>query len=213
MALMDIRGSLTPVVASGLASDDETADKIVSIWRVKQKDRAAISNSLGLGHTSFRDCTRQGLDYALARSRFELLKVERESLVRAWDDLRPWPEAAEVVESIKLRGYKTAILSNGDQDMLEAAARNFGSNIDHILSAEMAGAYKPSPKVYQLPAHQLNISTNETVHVAGSPNDVLGAQVSGIRCFWSNRENDKVLDPAYSETWKVKNLRGILDLI
>lgn len=133
--------------------------------------------------------------------------------VRAWDDLRPWPEAVEVVESIKLRGYKTAILSNGDQDMLEAAARNFGSNIDHILSAEMAGAYKPSPKVYQLPAHQLNISTNETVHVAGSPNDVLGAQISGVRYFWSNRENDKVLDPAYSETWKAKNLRGILDLI
>ena len=147
MALMDIRGSLTPVVASALASDDETADRIVSIWRAKQMDRAAISNSLGLGHTSFRDCTRQGLDYALARSRFELPKVERESLVRAWDDLRPWPEAVEVVESIKLRGYKTAILSNGDQDMLEAAARNFGSNIDHILSAEMAGAYKPSPKV------------------------------------------------------------------
>ena len=35
------------------------------MWRAKQLERAAISNSLTLARTSFRECTRQALGYRM----------------------------------------------------------------------------------------------------------------------------------------------------
>ena len=67
MALIDIQGSLAPVVAAALDMDAEEADGFVRLWRAKQMERAAASNSLNRGRTTFRDCTRIGLDYVLAR--------------------------------------------------------------------------------------------------------------------------------------------------
>jgi 2-haloacid dehalogenase len=213
MALLDIQGSLVPVLSDALGIDVAGADPLVRTWRAKQMERAAASNSLDLGRFRFRDCTRQGLDYTLGRAGLDLPAGERERLVMAWDDMRAWPEAVEVVAEVKRRGYATAILSNGDQDMLEAVARQFGDALDHVLSAELAGVYKPHPKVYQLPGQKLGIAPAETLHVAGSPNDVLGTKAFGIRCYWSNRAGDLVLDPALAADWQGQDLRGVLDIL
>jgi 2-haloacid dehalogenase len=213
MAIMDIQNSLSPVIMRNLKTERKVADKFVATWRSKQMERAAISNSLGSGHTTFQMCTLQALEYTLLRNGFEPSEVDCNSLLQAWDNLRSWPEALDVVKTIKSRGYKIAILSNSDQDMLEAIAHNFGTDFDYILSAETAGAYKPSPKIYDLPLNKLNISANEFIHVAGSPNDVLGARASGLQCYWSNRTNDRILDPIYLETWQGQDLSGILNIL
>ncbi len=213
MALLDIQGSLTPVLSQALGIDAASAEPLVRTWRAKQMERAAASNSLEQGRFPFRDCTRQALDYTLGRAGLDLPADERERLVMAWDDMRGWPEAVEVVAEVKRRGYITAILSNGDQDMLEAVARQFGDALDHVLSAELAGVYKPHPKVYELPKQKLGIDAGETLHVAGSPNDVLGTKAFGMRCYWSNRAGDLVLDPALDADWRGDNLRGVLDVL
>jgi len=157
MALIDIQGSLSPVVAECLAIPIDKAGKIVRAWRAKQMERAAASNSLAGERTSFRDCTRMGLDYVLGRNGYDLPGADRECLVAAWDGISPWPEARDVVAEVKERGFETAILSNGDQDMLDALAQGFGDDLDHVLSSETAGAYKPDPSVYELPTRLLNV--------------------------------------------------------
>ncbi|MBR82282.1 MAG: hypothetical protein CMF66_00005, partial [Magnetovibrio sp.] len=58
MALLDIQGSLTPVVSNALDMDATTAGDFVAGWRAAQMTCAAASNSLNLGHTPFRTCTR-----------------------------------------------------------------------------------------------------------------------------------------------------------
>lgn len=214
MALLDIEGSLTPVVRETLNLDADAATAFVRLWRSKQMERAASSNSLGKDRTSFRECTAMALDYCLGRHRLEQSQDIRCELVLAWDQLKPWPEADSAIAAVKAKGCQTAILSNGDQDMLEAVARNFSANaFDHILSSETAGHYKPHPAVYDLPATVVGIAKDDTVHVAGSANDVLGTIAAGIRCVWSNRHADQLLDMSYPPTHEVPNLAGVADLI
>jgi 2-haloacid dehalogenase len=213
MALIDIQGGLTPVVSEVLSLSAEDAAPIVGLWRTKQMERAAVSNSLGGERTSFRDCTRMGLDYVLEKIGRAVTSDVRDQLVLAWDAIYPWPEACAVVTEVKRRGYQTAILSNGDQGMLDALARAFGDDMDFVLSSESAGAYKPHPAVYELPMRMLNVNTDEVLHVAGSGNDVLGARAFGMSCYWSNRSADRVLDPRYAPDHEGDDLRGVLDFL
>ena len=213
MALLDIQGSLVPVYARGLAISEADAGPHVRLWRAKQMELAAVSNSLGLPRRPFRECTRLGLDYVLAMAGLALDEAARDELTLAWDDMEPWPEARDVVAEVKRRGYVTAILSNGDQNMLDAVARNFGANMDHVLSSETAGFYKPHPAVYELPERLLGIAPKDTLHVAGSPNDVLGAGAFGMPCYWSNRAADRVADPAFAPAYEGRDLTGALDVL
>ena len=213
MALLDIEGSLVPIVGEVLSLDLTAASAFVRTWRAKQMERAAISNSLGGERVSFRDATRMGLDYLARRDGLNLDHATQEKLVFAWDQLRPWLEADEAIAAIKAKGYLTAILSNGDQNMLEAVATQFESGFDYILSSETAGKYKPHPAVYDLPTRVLGIPKDQVLHVAGSANDVLGAISAGMQCVWSNRHSDVVLDPAFPPTRELFNLSGLPDIL
>ena len=214
MALLDIESGLVPAVQEALNLTNETAVAFVRLWRAKQMERAATSNSLQMDRTPFRDCSAMALDYCLGRHNLTPSPDVRWSMVLAWDAIRPWPDADPAIAAIRAKGYKTAILSNGDQDMLEAVARNFAANtFDHILSSETAGHYKPHPAVYDLPTKVLGIAKPDVIHVAGSPNDVLGTIAADIRCIWSNRHSDQVLDPTYPPTVETSNLSGIADLL
>lgn len=213
MALLDIEGSLVPAVAERLDMPAGKATPFVQAWRAKQMERAAISNSLEKGRTSFRDATGMALDYVASRNNVEVSSKAREALIKTWDELSPWPEANEAIAAVKAKGCMTAILSNGDQAMLEAVARNFTSGFDHILSSETAGKYKPHPAVYDLPFTVLGIDNKDVLHVAGSGNDVLGSIAAGVACVWSNRHGDVLLDPAYHASAVVSDLSGVADLL
>jgi 2-haloacid dehalogenase len=214
MALLDIEGSLVPAVEEKLSLNADDAKSFVRLWRTKQMERAASSNSLGKSRTSFRECSAMALEYCLGRNNLTPSPDTRRNLVFAWDTMTPWPEADASIAAVKAKGCQTAILSNGDQDMLEAVAHNFSPyTFDHILSSETAGYYKPHPSVYDLPTSVLGIPKGEVVHVAGSSNDVLGTIAAGIRCIWSNRHADQLLDPAYPPTHVVSNLTGVSGLI
>lgn len=213
MALLDIEGSLTPVVSEMFAIADDMARDFVRTWRAKQMERAAVSNSLGKGRTSFRDATAMGLDYAAWKTGVAIPPASRDPLLQAWDTLAPWPEANAVVRNVREIGLSTAILSNGDTDMLEAAAAVFDTGFDYILSSDQAGVYKPHPAIYSLTETKLGISTKDILHVAGSPNDVLGAVAAGITCIWSNRHGERLLDPDYPPEREYADLNGVLDYL
>lgn len=214
IALLDIEGSLRPVVQETLGLDAKSASAFVRLWRTKQMERAAISNSLGGRRISFGECTAMALDYCLGRHNIAIGTDMHSHLLFAWDKIKPWPDAETAIAAVKAMGCQTAILSNGDQRMLEAVALNFSAHLfDHILSSETAGYYKPHPSIYNLPASILGISKESTVHVAGSPNDVLGAIAAGIQCIWSNRHGDLILDPAFPPTHEISNLTGVANLI
>ncbi len=213
MALLDIEGSLVPVVAETFGMPGDQALAFVRVWRAKQLERAATSNSLEGERTSFRDATAMALDYVAGRNGVAMDTDTRDRLIAAWDTLNPWPEANDAIAAVKGRGCQTAILSNGDQAMLEAVARAFPAGFDHILSSETAGRYKPHPAIYALPTSALGTDKDRVLHVAGSANDVLGCVAAGMACVWSNRHRDILLDPAYPPAKELPDLSGVPALL
>jgi 2-haloacid dehalogenase len=211
-ALFDIQGSLTPEVARALGPGSDAAT-LVRTWRAKQLEYALISNSLGRERISFRTATQRALEYTLARAGLSVPEITRDELVKAWDELQPWPEANEVLAGVKARGLLIGLLSNGDEAMLEALARRLGTAPDHIFASERAGHYKPHPSVYALPFNELGITKDELLHVAGSPTDVLGTKSAGLYCAWSNRHGEVVLDPSLKPDYEFSDLRGVLGLL
>jgi 2-haloacid dehalogenase len=211
-ALFDVEASLTPVVDQILQARGDSLD-LVRTWRQKQLEYALISNSLGRDRIPFRVITRRALDYALRRARLDPAEPDREQLVASWDALQLWPEAGQVLMTIKARGYRIGLLSNGDEAMLHELARRLPVRCDHIFAAEQAGYYKPHPGVYALPCQILGLRPDEILHVAGSAADVMGAKAAGLHCAWSNRRHDLVLDAKHGPDYEFETLRGMLDLI
>ena len=212
-ALFDIAGSLTGRLREAAGLDEARAAQAFQLWRAKQLERAALSNSLSLVRTSFRECTRQALGYVERRFGLALSVASRQELVMAWDRLSPWPEAPRVLETLASRGYPLALLSNGDRDMLQALATSLAVPFAHIYSSEDAGTYKPHPAMYELPMRTPGLARAALLHVAGAAGDALGATAAGVQCYWSNRTVDVLLDPAYAPAFSGTGLEGLLELL
>ena len=181
-------------------------------WRAKQLEYAQLSNSLARGHIPFRVVTRRALDYTLARAGIAASDAQRAVLEGAWDELPPWPEARATLSQLAARGYRLAILSNGDVEMLRALVGGWGVALE-ILGCDQAGHYKPHPSVYALPQRVLGVDPSLVLHVAGSGNDVLGARLAGLRCAWSNRNGDRVIDPDVRADHEMRDLSGLLEIL
>ena len=205
-ALLDVELGLTKNLAEFAGDDIDLANTAARLWRAKQLEWASVSNSLNKKKIPFEDCTIHSLNYVADKFRLRLSDKIKKDLVASWDALPLYPEADEAVVALKNMGFKIAILSNGDKKMLDAISNLFSVEFDHILSAEDAGKFKPDPSVYALPETLLGIKKEQTLHIAGGANDVVGAVSSQMPCIWSNKSRDMIMDLSYSPALEIQNL-------
>jgi 2-haloacid dehalogenase len=211
-ALADVEGSLTPVLRQKIPSHVNTLD-LVRTWRRKQLEYALISNSFNRERVPFETITRRALDYTLGQANVVVSEAARQDLVVAWKYLRLWPEAAPVLKELAARGFRIGLLSNGDETMLRALAERWPIQCDHVFASDRAGHYKPHPSIYALPREALGLTADQMLHIAGSATDVMGAKSAGLRCVWSNREHDRLLDTRLAPDHEVEDLRGLLRIV
>jgi 2-haloacid dehalogenase len=98
----------------------------------------------------------------------------------AWHRLSPWPDTLQGLYRLKTK-YVITTLSNGNVSLLTNMAKNAGLPWDAILSAELAGHYKPDPRAYLKAAELLSIEPNEILMVATHPSDLRAAAKAGLR--------------------------------
>src|SRR5207244_2566634 len=63
------------------------------------------------------------------------------------DSLPDWPAFPEVpaaLAELRRRGWRLAILSNTDADLLAASLRHLGGTFDELVIASEIGSYKPA---------------------------------------------------------------------
>jgi 2-haloacid dehalogenase len=211
-ALVDYETSVAPAVRA-VCGDDPAALALTRTWRAKQLEWAQLSNSLQCGRISFRECTRRALVHTFARAGHALSRPDVERLVAAWDQLAPWPEANAALRETKARGYRIAVLSNGDDAMLRAGVRAFDVEFDDVFASDRAGVYKPHPAMYALAVEALGCAPGDILHVAGSAIDALGAKLARLRCAWSNRAGDPPMMPDVLPDHELRDLTGLLDIL
>jgi len=61
---------------------------------------------------------RNGLEFALDKVKKEVSDETKEKLMHTWCNLDPYEDAYDTLVELKNRGYKIAILSNGDYECL-----------------------------------------------------------------------------------------------
>ena len=103
--------------------------------------------------------------------------------------LEVFPEVPAMLRQLKAAGLKTAILSNGSPQMLDAAVKKAGiaEFLDAVLSVELVGVYKPHPKVYQLAVDRLAIPAGAISFQSSNAWDAYAASAFGMRVVWCNR--------------------------
>ena len=163
------------------------AARLTQLWRDKQLQYAWLRSLQGR-HADFWQVTCDALDYALAalgRSDAGL----RERLMRLYLELRTFPDVADALRRVKAAGLTSAILSNGSPAMLGPVIANsgIGGLLDHVLSVEEAGIYKPHPSVYQLAVDRLGLAPAEILFLSSNGWDAYAAAAFGLRVAWCNR--------------------------
>lgn len=212
-ALFDVTGTLLQPVQQTLHLGMEEAYSFVQEWRRLQLEYTLIQSLLQKGHISFRTVTQRALDVTLHRYQKSLDETTKTFLLGLWDDLTPWPEARSTLQTLQEQGFRLALLSNGDRDMLEALAAKLDVSLAHVFSAQDAGVYKPHPAIYRLPVICLGVEPSRILHVAGSARDVMGAKAAGLVCAWRNAREDTVFDPAYRADAEAPDLVTLLQAI
>lgn len=185
------------------------ADRLSELWRTKQLEYSWTQTLAGR-YQDFWTLTQRALDYALAR--FPNVPVAvRQRLLDAYFELDAFADSAPCLATLKSRGARTAILSNGSPRMLSAAvagARLEGL-LDAVLSVDALGLYKPRPEVYAMVTGTLQVQASDIAFVSSNRWDVMGAVAFGFAGIWVNRANlpDEYPDQAPCEV--ISNLAAL----
>jgi len=107
-------------------------------------------------------------------------------LLSSWSELKPWPEAPEVLAKLRARGVKLGIITNSSVELGRRAAAACMVPFDAVVTSEEAGFYKPHPTAYLAVLRALGVSPGEALFVAGSSADVPGASGVGMQVVWHN---------------------------
>jgi 2-haloacid dehalogenase len=123
---------------------------------------------------------RRNLDRILPRFGAGALgEDDRRVLNLAWHRLDAWPDVAPGLARLKRR-HLLAPLSNGNISLMVDLARRNDFPWDAILGAEIAGDYKPKPRVYLAAAAALDLDPQECMMVAAHSNDLAAAAALGL---------------------------------
>jgi 2-haloacid dehalogenase len=126
------------------------------------------------------------LDDLLTEHGLEADQERRQRLVQSWHRLDPWPDVRAGLEALR-RERVVATLSNAHVAMLVDLARHGELRFDTLLSAELAGTYKPAPEAYLTAARLLGLEPAQVMLVAAHPLDLAGARHAGLRSAFIDR--------------------------
>jgi 2-haloacid dehalogenase len=151
---------------------------------------AAVSSIEGLGGPD-------GRQNALAES------------LPAWP---PFPEVPGALGELRERGWRLAILSNTDPDLLATSVAAIGVPFDALITASEAGSYKPAPGHWERFFSDTGAAPTQHVHVAASRfHDIEPAARMGLTAVWINRLGESSDVPRAAELPDLGGLPRVLD--
>jgi 2-haloacid dehalogenase len=131
---------------------------------------------------------RRNLELTLNRFGVSNLS-EEEKRNLAWHRLDAWPDVPAGLSRLK-RGYVIAPVSNGNISLMVDLARHNGFPWDAILGAEIAGDYKPKPRVYLAAAEAVDVKPEACMMVAAHSSDLAAAAALGLGTAHVARPNE-----------------------
>jgi 2-haloacid dehalogenase len=110
-------------------------------------------------------------------------------LTLAWHRLDAWPDVPAALARLKMK-FLIAPVSNGNISLMVDLARRNIFPWDAILGAEVAGDYKPKPRVYLDACEAFDLAPAQCMMVAAHSNDLSAAAKCGLRTGHIARPNE-----------------------
>ncbi|HKF12671.1 MAG TPA: HAD family hydrolase, partial [Xanthobacteraceae bacterium] len=134
--VVDMQKGLTEAVTPFLKRKGWAGNpnSFVTWWRRTHFENSMIDALCDRGHTPYRHIGEGSVAYVMDRCAIPYTPDEVRWLVSEIERLKPFPDVVAALEALRSKGYKLAILSNGDPDMLEAAGPHIGFRFDHVIS-------------------------------------------------------------------------------
>ncbi len=223
--VFDAYGTLFDVYAIGALAErlyPGNGPAISTLWRDKQIEYTRLitmsdpHQPTGSKHyRSFWEITRLSLIYTLQRLQLEPTPGHIEALMGQYDQLPPFTENLDVLEKLKKHGIQTAILSNGNPEMLTSVVSGAGMThlIDHVISVDTVRLFKTSPESYGLVQKVIPVQAQEILFVSSNAWDVLGATWFGFTTLWVNRQNLPYETLGSEPHYAGSNLTQVLEVV
>ncbi len=136
----------------------------------------------------YRDVLALTLARLAEREGLALAAEESDALARSLPDWTPFPEVPAALEDARARGWKLAILSNTDRDLVEASMERIGVPFELAIVASEIGSYKPSRAHWDAFFERTGADRAGHAHVAASLfHDIAPGSALGLRTVWINR--------------------------
>ena len=213
--VFDAYGTLFDVNSAAKKCKDKIGAKwetFANFWRTTQLEYTWL-RSLMKRHKNFWDITEDSLDKSMKV--FNINKNMKNELLSLYKILSPYPEVRGVLEDLKKKNFKLAILSNGTPDLLNQLVENNKLNnlFDDLFSIEEVKIYKPDPRVYEIPIKKYKIKSDEITFLSANTWDVSGGGNFGYNSIWVNRHNSvfDILD--FQPKNEISNLTQLLDIV
>lgn len=163
---------------------------------------------------AYRDVMAETLSAVAVLARLDLPRGEMGAL---GSSLPHWPVFAEVPEAmadLRRRGWRIAILSNTDADLLDASLRAIGVPVDLRIVASEIGSYKPAVRHWEAFFAQTGADRERHAHVAASLfHDIEPGTRIGLRCVWINRLSERSDLPRTAELADLASLPETLEAL
>jgi len=162
----------------------------------------------------YRDVLKRSLEHTLGKIGLEYRPSHGNALVEAVGSWSPFADVRHSLSTMRQRGYKLAIISNIDNDILAKSLEHIGVPFDALITAENVRVYKPSTKMFETALRQLNLPPEKVMHVGCSILlDIKPAAKMGIPTVLVRRSGRMIPKERVKPDVTVDDLGGLLALL
>ena len=197
---------------------DGVRSQLVRLWPDADADslldtymRAEARLQEGSG-TPYRQVMAEALAAVAQEQGAALPHDERYALAASLPSWDVFPEVPGALLELRARGWRLAILSNTDPDLLDASLHTIDVPIDERIVASDIGSYKPAFGHWETFFRRTGADRTRHVHVAASLfHDIEPCAKLGLPAVWINRRGETSMVPRSAELPDLTDLPDTLE--
>jgi 2-haloacid dehalogenase len=190
--LVDWRSGVAREAGRLLRPYDESTDwsAFADAWRAEYQPGMEEVRSGRLPFSRLDVLHRRNLERVLPGFGFrDVPDAVLADLTLAWHRLDAWPDVPAGLARLR-QTFRVAPVSNGNIALMADLARRNDLRWDAILGAEVAGDYKPKPRVYLAACEAFALDPTQCMMVAAHSSDLAAAAACGLRTAHVARPNE-----------------------
>lgn len=200
-------------VLESIVDDPET---VAREWHARAVQYATVATPIG-AYEPYLSLYRYALEDLLRERSVPVEDLDRDldRLTAVYHDLDPFDDVESAIRRLDGAGYRVAILSNGDPDMLSSMVGviDGAGAIEMTISASEVLVFKPHEALYRHAADRLDVPIGTIAHAGAGWGDVVGCMHAGMQGVWVDRYDDPWPSFGPSPDHAVTSLDALADLL